>query len=98
MLPLPAKQTKPRPVTVVRPQCAWLCLRSVLPGNYLGRLTNDKPTCGCSERVWPVQARSAFRWVIIQSRRPSSWTMLYEVAADLAAMRRDIGVVETIFW
>lgn len=40
MLPLPAKQTKPRPVTVVRPQCAWLCLGQCCPEVTL----DDLPT------------------------------------------------------
>ena len=60
----------------------------------------DSPVAARGERlrVWPVQARSALRWEMIQSVVPSRCRLWKVVFADLVAIRAVIGDVEVMRW
>ena len=81
--PLPERQSSPRPVTRVLPQCAKLICVFI---------------CGRRAKVCPVHAKSALRCAIIQSSRPSRCITLKVVMGDLVEIRAVKGDVEVIFW
>jgi hypothetical protein len=49
-------------------------------------------------RLLPVHATNALRCASLQSVVPSSWRIARELIGDLGAMRREVGVVDVIFW
>ena len=51
---------------------------------------------GLIDKVWPVHARSACRWAIIQSNVPFRCTTAKEVMGDLVDMSAVIGLADDI--
>jgi hypothetical protein len=51
-----------------------------------------------TDKVWPVQARRAERWVTIQSTVPLRWITDIEVMGLFVEIKAVIGVADEMRW